>query len=279
MKLFQASKLTLLNASFALLLQSFVLLVAGIVLYNRPNLVLLVTNVDQSHVDYFSSKLGIVINVALIKLDAFIKPIAIIMMVIGGVSSIVCILALAVAKSDSIILTTLCLISTFAMLFTVLLVTAAFLWNKPTVKDIVRPELLTTLENYVGDHSNDSTSVVWNVIMLTWKCCGVNNYQDFKKLKSWQHVQTLSNVTVELLTPLVCCKESASNTSCAIKGTAAENNNWATYGCLEVISTFATANITVILNLMFIFLELLLIVTLIVFILAGMVVDRLSSLC
>lgn len=73
-----------------------------------------------------------------------------------------------------------------------------------------------TLTNYYVDiTSSDVVSMIWNVVMLECKCCGLFGYEDFFYLKNetdrWPKNTTLKltdgkTERVILETPLTCCK-------------------------------------------------------------------------
>ncbi|XP_052228443.1 tetraspanin-18-like [Dreissena polymorpha] len=58
------------------------------------------------------------------------------------------------------------------------------------------------MSKYKGIESSEVYSLGWNVVMVQFKCCGVDSYKDFDFTGEW--VQPVVGVTLE--TPIACCK-------------------------------------------------------------------------
>lgn len=58
------------------------------------------------------------------------------------------------------------------------------------------------------------------------QCCGVDSFKDFSEQnKDWPPKQ-IRNKTVDLQTPVMCCKIKSKDFSCAEKNKATKDNNW-----------------------------------------------------
>ncbi|XP_076457437.1 tetraspanin-18-like [Babylonia areolata] len=80
----------------------------------------------------------------------------------------------------------------------------------------IRDKLETALESplydslrndYVGINSSDAISLGWNFAMITFKCCGVENYTDFQNASHWQRTYNAGQGRgVNLTVPVACCR-------------------------------------------------------------------------
>ncbi|PSN33262.1 hypothetical protein C0J52_22119 [Blattella germanica] len=57
--------------------------------------------------------------------------------------------------------------------------------------------LKSSINKYYAAKEKDAVTLMWDYIMATLKCCGVDNYEDFQDSRKW----TLGNKTV----PEACC--------------------------------------------------------------------------
>ncbi|WAR05009.1 hypothetical protein MAR_020378 [Mya arenaria] len=73
-------------------------------------------------------------------------------------------------------------------------VAIGILYGKP---DIVKGQAKTSLSKYEGLASSEVTSLAWNVIMIQFKCCGIDSYKDFAEATSWKK----NPAGVTLITP------------------------------------------------------------------------------
>lgn len=104
---------------------------------------------------------------------------------------------------------------------------------------------------YVDINDGGIHSMVWNIVMIEVKCCGLDDYTDFHAMEKnpWPKNKTISiggtPATYEEQTPLSCCKMNGSYPSyqlmddlCSVNPT---NNisNWNT-GCWKAVSTELT---------------------------------------
>jgi len=42
--------------------------------------------------------------------------------------------------------------------------------------------------------------------LFKYKCCGLDDYEDFKRAKQWENDYTIANITISLKAPIACCK-------------------------------------------------------------------------
>nr|KAG5703581.1 hypothetical protein BaRGS_000966 [Batillaria attramentaria] len=122
---------------------------------------------------------------------------------------------------------------------------------RDTLEDTLRSPLYESLENsYEGLNSSTAISLGWNFAMITFKCCGVENYTDFEKATKWQQHRNYSigNVTYELKVPIACCKLNGSfpdvkvpeTPTCAVNPTT--NNTNIDQGCYNALVDFLLDN-------------------------------------
>lgn len=88
------------------------------------------------------------------------------------------------------------------------LVVIILLYASPTVKDMVKKELTSSLTNYHGLAGTNVESLLWNAAMIEFKCCGVNNYRDFASYApNWDKTPEFGGTATNTLdTPVACCK-------------------------------------------------------------------------
>ncbi|KAK3598329.1 hypothetical protein CHS0354_015342 [Potamilus streckersoni] len=73
-------------------------------------------------------------------------------------------------------------------------------WIKDSLRDSIR-------DHYVGINGNDTSTLRWNFIMHSFKCCGVENYTDFRPAKKWgPNIPNGGIVSRRQLLPFACCK-------------------------------------------------------------------------
>ncbi|KAL3887002.1 hypothetical protein ACJMK2_026958 [Sinanodonta woodiana] len=74
-------------------------------------------------------------------------------------------------------------------------------WIKDSLKGSIR-------DDYVGINGNDTSTLRWNFIMHSFKCCGADNYLDFKGAKKWSpHKANGGIIQQTQKVPFACCKD------------------------------------------------------------------------
>lgn len=126
-------------------------------------------------------------------------------------------------------------------------VAIGILYGKP---EIPKNQLKkNSLNDYKGLGSVEVLSLGWNIIMMTFDCCGVENYEDFSLTTGWD--RTLNGQlsgTQELLTPIACCKSlptSPNAYSCAQSPFNASKNN-GEMGCYDKIWSLSFGNTAIV---------------------------------
>jgi tetraspanin-18 len=108
-------------------------------------------------------------------------------------------------------------------------------------------------EQFVAIDDSSPASVIWNVIMLRFTCCGLNNYKDFDTAQKWHRYRNLTISSqvyaVNLTTPIACCKSSTpfptvslANDWCAVYPNDTISN-WDT-SCWSEVTTFLSPHRT-----------------------------------
>ncbi|KAH3692409.1 tetraspanin-18-like [Dreissena polymorpha] len=97
------------------------------------------------------------------------------------------------------------------------------LYGKP---DIVKDQAKSSLSGFEGLASEKVPSLAWNVIMIQFKCCGVDSYTDFSVATKWNNNPGGFG---KIDMPLACCKslpssQSANAADCAKETHMALNN-------------------------------------------------------
>lgn len=129
-------------------------------------------------------------------------------------------------------------------------VAIGILYGKP---ELAKDELKkNSVSKYKGLQSEEVLSLGWNIIMLKFKCCGVDNYEDFNSSTDWDRTlgRKLSGSSA-VITPIVCCKDLPSGSSttdfaCAQSPFTETKSNGKT-GCYDKIwgLTFGKTSIAV----------------------------------
>ncbi|KAL3885724.1 hypothetical protein ACJMK2_025769 [Sinanodonta woodiana] len=135
-----------------------------------------------------------------------------------------------------------CMLFLYAAIIVVLLVAEiiaiGILYGK---KDIIKQPLKDSLKDYKGANGTDLLSLGWNIVMLQFHCCGIENYTDFLVGKDWQTI-TYGGMSKTLATPLMCCKEPAKDLpTCAISPINETMSNAYT-GCFDKIWDLTLGN-------------------------------------
>ncbi|XP_060607669.1 tetraspanin-18-like [Ruditapes philippinarum] len=122
------------------------------------------------------------------------------------------------------------------------MVAIGLLYGKP---DLVTDQLKDSLSEYEGIASAQVYSLAWNIIMIQFKCCGVDNYKDFSESTSWNKTLQVQGRTFTLETPVACCKtlpssKDANHFQCAIKYDSLTNTGMT--GCYKTIWDLSMAN-------------------------------------
>lgn len=114
-------------------------------------------------------------------------------------------------------------------------VAIGLLYGKP---DLVKDNAKKSVKDFKGLGSSEVISVAWNILMIEFKCCGVNDYTDFTELATnWdRNPNSLGPFT----TPVACCKTLPSGTSpsafdCAKGSPPDSTDNNAYNGCYDSI--------------------------------------------
>ncbi|XP_064618019.1 tetraspanin-7-like [Liolophura sinensis] len=115
------------------------------------------------------------------------------------------------------------------------------------MRDVIKGPMRTSIrDGYVSFNSTDIISLGWNFAMMTFSCCGVDNYMDFDTATKWPGTYYVDDLgeTVNLTTPVACCKVEGtfpnfsppSNYNCTFSPTA--NNSNYMNGCYQAIEDF-----------------------------------------
>lgn len=142
-----------------------------------------------------------------------------------------------------------CLLWLYAIVIIVFVIAEAvgvgLLFGKP---DLVKDQLKYSLKDYKGLASAEVMSLTWNVVMIQFKCCGVDNSTDFQEhATSWVRNITISpGRFISLETPIACCKSLPSTNdslsfTCALHGFNISLSNAAT-GCYKTIWDLSFGN-------------------------------------
>lgn len=103
-----------------------------------------------------------------------------------------------------------CLLWLYIILVTVFfigeVIIIGIMYGKPA---IAKNELKTvSLPEYKGLDSSEPLTLGWNVVMIQFKCCGVDGYKDFDVSKKWNRTQSATfQIIPQLVTPIACCKQ------------------------------------------------------------------------
>jgi len=97
-----------------------------------------------------------------------------------------------------------------AVLVIAQVIVVALFFSK-TFDDEIKKQVTNLIDNeYVDLTDSGLPSIIMNVVMLNYECCGLNNYEDFNTAKKWPKVQNLmldgTLQQVNLVTPIACCK-------------------------------------------------------------------------
>ncbi|XP_053408747.1 tetraspanin-18-like [Mercenaria mercenaria] len=122
------------------------------------------------------------------------------------------------------------------------MVAIGLLYGKP---DLVTDQLKSSLSEYKGIASAEVYSLAWNIIMIQFKCCGVDSYKDFSQATSWNRTLQTTGRTITLETPVACCKtlpssKETSHFNCATKYDISTNNGMT--GCYQTIWDLSMAD-------------------------------------
>ncbi|KAK3743736.1 hypothetical protein RRG08_043468 [Elysia crispata] len=105
--------------------------------------------------------------------------------------------------------------------------------------DLLKDKMVDSLKKYSGLEGNNTITRLWNILMNSLHCCGVNSYKDFKTSDLWPPSK-IGGQTHPLVTPVFCCKNKSVDFSCAITPNA-QNNNMDT-GCHITLYNFIFRN-------------------------------------
>ncbi|KAL5020298.1 hypothetical protein ScPMuIL_003190 [Solemya velum] len=129
-------------------------------------------------------------------------------------------------------------------------VAIGLLFGKPEVMTNPTKEALQQGidDEYTGFNGTNIVSMGWNIVMIEYKCCGIENSSDFSSATNWLKDYGPGGT---LTTPIACCKTLPSSSmtdpnalNCATNPTD-ELNNWKT-GCLDTIWNKVLGNVAIV---------------------------------
>lgn len=172
-----------------------------------------------------------------------IDPFSILLIILGSVIAIVGLLgAFGVCCNSKVLLG---IYSTIIIALVIAEIVLTILFFTQVFDDQIRSKALYTLTNdYVDYNDLGAYSLAWNYVMIKESCCGLDGYEDFYESKKWSRNRTVVvdgvNVTIELTTPIACCKITTTdhrilNDTCAQYPTNV-TSNWQT-GCWGKVSS------------------------------------------
>lgn len=195
-----------------------------------------------------SSIIGLSKIVPVEEIQLFIQPSVIhqasyVLIAIGGFLFVASFLGYCGALRES-----QCMLTTYGILLLLLLVAeigAVFYVtsNREKVEEQTKKMLKDSLVKYYsGKNESDAVTVVWDQLQANFKCCGVDNYEDFDEKLHW------SNRKERI--PASCCvldgdpiKLKPKSPSCT--NDPSESNSYYNKGCYESILEWSMANIQI----------------------------------
>lgn len=112
---------------------------------------------------------------------------------------------------------------------------AFYYTNRSMVFDWTQKLLYQSLLQYQSLESEDPHSMLFNLLMTTFNCCGLHNGDDFTNARNFQQKMNYSNEEITLAYPVACCKLDAQlrvlNDTCP--GTFDEGNSNIHVGCWD----------------------------------------------
>lgn len=133
------------------------------------------------------------------------------------------------------------LLNCYAMILVIILlleVSAAYavLVYKRVAEDTIKDAMKTTLNNYgysVEKSNSNGVTLLWDRIMASFECCGVDNATDFEDAKNWVNA-------TDMVVPDACCflndkvTIEVNDTTCTSNPT--EENSYKDKGCYDSLA-------------------------------------------
>lgn len=195
---------------------------------DKASLIALLKMVENEHINQFTQ-------------PQVIEQLAYVLIAIGGIMFLMSFMGYCGAIRES-----KCLLTTYGTFMILLLIAeivagglAAF--YKDTARNETKTFLQSTITKYYTSREHtDAVTLMWNQMMSTFACCGVNDYRDFDMSTAW--AVNKGNRTI----PEVCCvlKDVKNmvprDEDCVTNPT--EANSFFKRGCYEVFTDWIVTN-------------------------------------
>ncbi|KAL5019909.1 hypothetical protein ScPMuIL_002801 [Solemya velum] len=220
--------IVVLNIIFLLL--SVALIIAGLLAkFAREVLDPLISTAEKKLNDLINIQLSGLSDLSL-DLTKVLTTLAIVLTVLGVVFAVISLLGCCGACCQMKAILLIYGVVLVIILIAEAVVVGLFFGSPETLKDPIKSDLKTGLVEYEGLKGKKLVSMGWNVAMLKFQCCGIDDYQDFKDSEAWNTTATALQIDM----PLACCKTNVTNFTPACARMSSNENN-RKQGCLDKI--------------------------------------------
>lgn len=225
-------KIVLVVLNILILLLSLTLIAIGVIIIAGKDVYdSLLTKFEDDLQSSFTS-LGLTVDTSNISLTDLIIPVAYALVAIGIVMGALALLGcIGGCYTLKIVLVVYVIALGVIFLAQAIIVVIVYV-DKSAFDSAVKPHLRDTLKDFSGIEGTDAKTLAWNALMNYEGCCGVDSYEDFSSSSSWPPSQ-VGGQTVDLLTPVICCRSKSNDYTCAENGTANTSNNYMEVGCYD----------------------------------------------
>ncbi|XP_050418826.1 tetraspanin-1 [Patella vulgata] len=231
--------ISILSGVFALI--GVVLFSLGIIMKVKPSLLDSSLQSAQGSLQQAAALASFPVPSTDININDLVGKLTIVLIVLGLFFLIVGILGIIGAYCEvRIVLIVYVIVVILLLLSQLLLVIIVFEYRelfdstlKEHIKEVVK-------NDYTGINGTSAGSMALNILMISQGCCGIDNYTDFSEenAPNWQFrsFKDKDGMQHNLVTPMVCCKNTSQAPSCAETPDATDvNKNNYNKGCYDVI--------------------------------------------
>ncbi|RUS75366.1 hypothetical protein EGW08_016856 [Elysia chlorotica] len=225
-------KIVLVVLNILILLLSLVMIAVGVIIIAGKDVYKSLLDKFEEDLQAALAKQGLNVDTSSISLTDLIVPVAYALIAIGIIIGALALLGCIGGCYTLKIILIVYVIATGVLFLAQVIIVVIVYADKSAFDNAVKPYLKDTLDNYSGIEGTEAKTLAWNALMNYEQCCGVDSYLDFSGLSNWPP-STIKGVSVNLKTPLICCRTKSTDFTCAEVGTATTANNYMEVGCYD----------------------------------------------
>jgi hypothetical protein len=238
-------RVVLVIVNMLILLLSIAIIICGIIVVAGKDIYNKLLDTFRDTLEKALNDMGVHIDTSNLSFTEVMLPLAYGVIALGVIMGCLSLLGcIGGCCSSKIVLFVYVIITAGFFLIEIAIVIVVYV-DKNAFDGVTKPNIKKSLKRFSDIEGTEPETLAWNALMSYGECCGVDSYRDFEGLEKWPP-KTIRNHTVNLETPVMCCKKHTEDFSCAEKNKVTDDNNWHNTGCYDKLFDMVVKNAFVI---------------------------------